>query len=129
MRQFTGEELKALEEYESRFKSATELNFVRNLEPRYLYAIRAIYDKATETPSSLNATCSHCVLKFMKEVGKKYFADKKAYEEKAAQLVQALDQVFEEVPDEKPITKPKKTTKKNGKESSNKKGTTETEKD
>ena len=114
MRQFTGEELKALEKYESRFKSATEFNYVRNLEPRYLYEIRSVYDKAMEVGSSLNATCSHCVLTFMKTVGKKYFDDKKAYEEKAAQLVQALDEVFGEVPDEepKPEKKTKKTTKK-----------------
>lgn len=124
MRQFTGEELKALEEYEGRFRTATQLDYVRNLEPRYLNQIKAIYDAAAGAASSLNATCAHCVLTFMKKVGLKYFADKKAYEEKAAQLVNALDEVFGEVPDDdstvitpdeepKPVKKTtKKTTKK-----------------
>ena len=126
MRQFTGEELKALEQYEGRFKSATELDYVRNLEPRYLNEIKETYDAAAGAKSSLNTTCAHCVLTFMKKVGQKYFEDKKAYQEKSAQLVKALDDVFGEVPDDdstviapdkEPEEKPKKakakkTTKK-----------------
>lgn len=136
MRQFTNEELKALEQYESRFKTSMELNYVRNLEPRYLNAIKAIYDSAVGVAYPLNSTCSHCVLTFMKAVGTKYFNDLKTINleqtvkatedlsrkaERAAELVKALDEVMAEVPDEKPITKPKKTTKKNGKKGSNKK--------
>ena len=134
MRQFTAEELKALEQYESRFKSAIELKYVRNLEPRYLNAIKAIYDSTTGVAYGLNSTCSHCVLAFMTAVGKKYFADKKLIEaeaqklieatnslgdsaSRAAQLVKALDEVMAEVPTEpepKPVKKPapKKSNKK-----------------
>ena len=117
MRPFTKEELEMLSEYEDRFKTAIDSRFVRNLEPRYLTKIKAVYDDAHGGSYALNATCSHCVVNFMTLVGNKYFKDKADYEARAAQLVEALDQVFDEVPDElepKPASKPRtgKTTNK-----------------
>ena len=142
MRHFTNEELKALEQYEPRFKSAMELNYVRNLEPRYLITIKAIYDSATGVAYGLNSTCSHCVLAFMAAVGKKYFADKKLIEaeaqklieatnslgdsaSRAAQLVKALDEVMADVPTDEPVSKElePKPAKKPAPKKSNKKAT------
>lgn len=110
MRAFNKEELEILSAYEDRFRTATELNYVRNLEPRYLNQIKKVYDDATEENTSLNTTCSHCVLTFIKKVGLKYNEDKKAYAEKTAKLVEVLDEVFGDVPDEEP--KPVKKTNK-----------------
>ena len=115
MRDFTKEEMDVLEVYEGRFRSALDLGFVRNLEPKYLSQIKAIYDDAEGVSSSLNASCSHCVLGFMKSVGKKYFECKDKLEEKAAKLVETLDEIFGEVPDEEPAPKKKPTNKKTNK--------------
>jgi CRISPR/Cas system CSM-associated protein Csm2 small subunit len=115
MRPFNKEELEILSKYEDRFRTAKELNYVRNLEPRYIAVIKKIYDDATGTESSVNTTCAHCVLTWVKKVGLKYEEDKKAYQEKAEKLVEVLDEVFGEVPDEEPkkTNKPKaKKTKK-----------------
>lgn len=123
MRQFTHEEIETLSQFEKHFKTATEYDYHRNLEPRLLLIIKRVYDEASGTEYRLSSSCGHCVLAFLKTVGKKYFADKQAYEEKAAQLVEALDEVFGEVPDEEPVSNepepkatkkaaPKKTTKK-----------------
>lgn len=126
-RSFTKEELEFLKEYEKNFSTALELNYTRNIEPRYLEKIKEAYTNAIGEPAGVNMTCGHCVLAFIKQVGKKYFDDKKAYEaldltpaveatndlartaERATEMVKALDEVFNEVPDEpkKPVTKPK----------------------
>lgn len=121
-RSFTKEELGFLSEYESRFKTASELGFIRNLEPRYLLKIKKIYEDATGTNESVNMTCSHCVLTFIKKVGLKYFKDKEEYVDKAAEVVNALDEVFNEVPDEKVQNKPepKRSTKPARSKSNNK---------
>lgn len=110
MRPFNKIELEYLSQYENRMKTAKELNYVRNLEPRYLEGIKKVFDEATGTVHHVNTTCSHCVLAFMKEVEKKYSEDKAAYAEKAEKLVEVLDEVFGDVPDEEPA-KPKKTNK------------------
>lgn len=120
-RSFTKEELDVLAQYEGRFKSSIELDYARNLEPRYLTVIKDIYDAATEGNYSLNMSCSHCVLTFLKTVGKKYFEDKEAYLKKAAELVGALDEIFAEVGEEpepapaqdpEPVKPKKRATKK-----------------
>ena len=110
MRPFNKEELDFLSKYEDRYRTASELNYVRNLEPRYLNQIKKIYDDATGEVYSLNTTCSHCVLTFIKKVGLKYNEDKAAYVEKAEKLVEVLDEVFGDVPDIEP--KPVKKTNK-----------------
>lgn len=120
-RSFTKEELDVLAEYESRFKTSIELGYTRNLEPRYIKTIQDIYSAAMGEPIGVNATCSHCVLTFMKKVGKKYFEDKEAYLKKAAELVGALDEIFAEVGEEpepapaqdpEPVKPKKRATKK-----------------
>lgn len=136
-RSFTKEELDVLAEYESRFRTSMELGYTRNLEPRYIKIIQETYSAAMGEPISVNATCSHCVVEFMKRVGKKYFEDKQAIDvtpaieatkelgdsaNKAAQLVKALDEIFDEVPDElEPTKADKPAPKKSNKKATNKK--------
>ena len=120
-RSFTKEELDFLAEYESRFRTAIELDFSRNLEPSYLLKINEVYEAAAGEKLGVNTSCSHCVCTFLKKVGKKYFEDKEAYLKKAAELVGALDEIFEEVGEEpakapaqdpEPVKPKKRATKK-----------------
>ncbi len=142
-RSFTKEELEFLKEYEKNFSTALELNYTRNIEPRYLEKIKEAYTNAIGEPAGVNMTCGHCVLAFIKQVGKKYFDDKKAYEaldltpaveatkdlartaERATEMVKALDEVFNEVPDELEPKEKKAATKpashKSNKRATNKK--------
>ena len=142
-RSFTKEELEFLKEYEKNFSTALELNYTRNIEPRYLEKIKEVYTNAIGEPAGVNMTCGHCVLAFIKQVGKKYFDDKKAYEaldltpaveatkdlartaERATEMVKALDEVFNEVPDELEPKEKKAATKpashKSNKRATNKK--------
>lgn len=123
MKAFTKEQLDFLKQFEENLHRATYLKYYRGMGSKKLDEMKAVYDEATEGKYNANWSCSHCVLSFLQAVGKKYFEDKKAYEEKAAQLVDVLDEVFGEVPDEEPVSKEpepkaikkataKKTTKK-----------------
>ncbi len=122
MRQFNHEELEALKTWEKHFETAVKFDYHRNLEPRYLMQIKTIYDLATGGDYKFTSTCGHCVLKFLKTVGKKYFEDLEAYKAKAEKMVEVLDEVFGDVPDDEvqqePEPKPakkapaKKSTKK-----------------
>lgn len=122
MKAFTKEQLDFLKQFEDNLHRATYLKYYRGMGSKKLDEMKAVYDEATEGKYNANWSCSHCVLSFLQAVGKKYFADKQAYEEKAAQLVEAIDAVMAEVHDEpvskepepKPTKKatPKKTTKK-----------------
>lgn len=138
MRQFTHEELEALKPYERHFKTSIELDYHRNLESRHLDKIKAVYDAASGTSYKLTSSCGHCVLTFLKTVGRKYFADLEAYNKKAEKLVEVLDEVFGDVPDDdvevpipdeepqvpkEPEPKPKKTAEKPASKKTNKKAT------
>ena len=89
------------------FFKAVHQNYYRSMNSRTLDLMKAEYDKVADKPYGANWSCSHCVLAFLQTVGKKYYADKKAYEEKAAKLVEAIDAVMAEVPAE-PEPKPAK---------------------
>ena len=99
MRPFTHEELEILKPFEKHFKTSIDLNYHRNLEFKYLDKIKAVYEAASGSAYGLSASCGHCVLAFLKAVGKKYFTDLDAYNKKAEKLVETLDEVFGEVPD------------------------------
>lgn len=112
MKQFTKEQLEVLSQWEDRLYTASQSKFYRNISSKSLDTIKAVYEEASESSVSANWSCNHCILAFLATVGKKYFEDKKALEEKAAQLVKALDEVFDEVPSEpepKPTRKPAST--------------------
>ena len=102
MKQFNKEQLEALKQYEDNFNRAVNLNYYRNMTGKSLDAIAAVYDTVADKSYAKNWSCSHCILAFLQSVGKKYFNDLEAYKNKAAKLVETLDQVFGEVPDEEP---------------------------
>ena len=102
MKQFNKEQLDALKQYEDNFNRAVNLNYYRNMTGKSLDAIAAVYDTVADKSYAKNWSCSHCILAFLQSVGKKYFNDLEAYKNKAAKLVETLDQVFGEVPDEEP---------------------------
>lgn len=102
MKQFNKEQLDALKQYEDNFNRAVNLNYYRNMTGKALDAIAAVYDTVADKSYAKNWSCSHCILAFLQSVGKKYFKDLEAYKNKAAKLVETLDQVFGEVPDEEP---------------------------
>lgn len=117
MKQFNKEQLDILAKWEESFFTATVGKYYRNIATRSLDTIKAVYDEVADKPFGANWSCNHCVLSFLQMVGKKYYEDKKAYEEKAAKLVEAIDAVMAEVPAEpepKPAKKPapKKSNKK-----------------
>ena len=115
MRDFTQEEINVLSEMEGKFKTALELNYSRNIPRSQFELIRSTYEAALGTPYDAGGSCSYCLFKMLKTVGKKYFEDKEKLLKKAAKVVKALDEVFNDVPDEKPVVKktaPKKTTTK-----------------
>ena len=102
MKQFNKEQLDVLKQYEDNFNRAVNLNYYRNMTGKALDAIAAVYDTVADKSYAKNWSCSHCILAFLQSVGKKYFNDLEAYKNKAAKLVETLDQVFGEVPDEEP---------------------------
>lgn len=110
MKAFTKEQLEYLKQYEDNFHRAIELNYYRNMTRKTLDDIKAIYDAATGKAFGADWSCSHCILNFLKEVGKKFYKDMEEYKNNAAKLVEVLDEVFGEVPDIDPET-PQKTTK------------------
>lgn len=115
MTRFTKEQLEALKEYESLFVSAVHANYYRSTNTRKLNIIKSVYDEASGEPYKDNWSCSHCILKFLQEVGKKYFEDLEEYNKKAEAFVEVLDEVMADVPEDKPVEvkpEPKKTTTK-----------------
>lgn len=120
MKAFTKEQLDILSEWEDRFYTSTVAKYYRNISSKSLDKIKAVYDSVDDNPYVANWSCNHCVLAFLAKVGKKYFEDKKALEEKAAKLVESLDEIMDEVADiPKKVTKPSvkrnTTNKKNNK--------------
>ena len=112
MKTFTQEQLDGLRQYEDIFFKAVYQNYYRSMSGKTLDAMKSVYDETQDKPYAANWTCSHCVLTFLKTIGSKYYEDKKALEERAAQLVKAMDEVFNDVEDipvvKEPEPKPKK---------------------
>ena len=124
MKTFTQEQLEALKQYEPMLRTAHYNHYYRSTNTRILNEIKAIYDEAADTPYQGRWNCSHCVLKFLSTVGKKYFEDIEFLNNKAEEFVEVLDEVMADVPDEKPVEEPKPvkktTTKKTTKKSTKK---------
>lgn len=115
MRRFTKEELGALSKYEKQFYCAVNANYVRNMSSRELLGIKRIYDEATGGDYHLNNSCAHCMFTFMKAVAVKYYADKKEYEAKAAEFIEAIDELMNTVPEGDEPTPTEGTVSKNNK--------------
>ena len=110
--------------FENSFHTSLTANYYRELGSRRLGVIKSVYDEVVDEPYTFNDSCGHCILGFLKVVGKKYYEDKKALEEAAAKVVKALDEVFEDVKDtvsKEPEPKAKKTTAKAPAKTTNKK--------
>lgn len=115
MRRFRKEELDTLSKYEKQFYCATTANYVRNMGGRELLEIKKIYDEATGGDYRLNNSCAHCMFTFIKAVAVKYYADKKEYEEKAAEFAEVIDGLMNMVPDGDEPTPTEGTKTKNNK--------------
>ena len=123
MKTFSQEQLEALKQYEDNFKRAIESKYFRNMTSKALDNLAGIYDEVADKPLERNWSCNHCVLSTLQTIGKKYFDDYETLKNKAAHLVETLDEIFGDVPDievvppepePKPIEKAtvKKSTKK-----------------
>lgn len=78
---FTKEQIQALSEAELHFDSVCHHDYIRNA-PRWLtQKIVEIYDNTVGVKTNLNLSCSACVMRIYKAIGKKYYADKKLLEE------------------------------------------------
>ena len=95
MKQFNKEQIEKLSVFENSFHTSLTANYYRELGSRRLGVIKSVYDEVVNEPYTFNDSCGHCILGFLKVVGKKYYEDKKALEEAAAKVVKALDQVFD----------------------------------
>ena len=122
MKPFNQEQLDILQKWEESFFTATVAKYYRNIATKSLETIKSVYDQVADEPYPANWSCNHCILAFLRTVGKKYFEDRDALVKKATELVKAMDEVFDDVEDipddEEP--KPKKTTKKKPKDNGNK---------
>ena len=87
-----------LSQFEDNFRTAINSSWARHPGFNTLPRLAEIYNAATGENRHPNAGCQHCVLAFLKDLGKLYFAEKEA----RANAVQ-------EEPKKKPA---KKTTKK-----------------
>jgi len=105
---FNKEQLDILSEYEERFSTAIKMDYYRNLGSKALDKINDVWEQAEGKRLSGSWSCGHCILTFLKTVGNKYFADKKAYEEDANKLLEILDTEVFQVPQEPESTAPKK---------------------
>lgn len=73
----TKEQMDILSQFEDRFRTAVYSDYARNLSTRKLDEIRNIWDEAfPDQPLNTNWSCSHCVLDFLRRVGKIYFLEK-----------------------------------------------------
>lgn len=73
---FTDEQFSYLEKFEKEFTTATQADYVSNPGAVNLQAMENIWNKATGAKEHVNTGCYHCVLRFMKQLGKQYFVDK-----------------------------------------------------
>ena len=127
MKAFTKEQLDGLKQYEDIFFRAVHQDYYRSMNSKTLDAMKEVYDSTADKPYDGNWFCNHCVLAFLKVIGRKYYDDLDAYGKQAVKLVEVLDEVFGEVPDDtvpkEPEPKPKKkpATKKTAKKATKKK--------
>ena len=86
----TRDDVKSLQEgkWDFFFKKAIETNFCRAYSSAQLNALREIYERNTGTKVNINWSCPHCVLGFIKQLGKLYFDSVAYYEAQDADTPQ-----------------------------------------
>ena len=110
----TRDDVKSLQEgkWDFFFKKAIETNFCRAYSSAQLNALREIYERNTGTKVNINWSCPHCVLGFIKQLGKLYFDSVAYYEAQDAQQSEDTPQQSEDTPQSKKTTNKKSSKKK-----------------
>ena len=98
---FTDEEFAYLSQHEDRFKTAVFADWARKPIPQAMSTMAQIWNRVTGRDEKVRDSCAHCILRFLKEVGKAYFADKAERQRRAAA----------EKPKEEPQIKPQEEVK------------------
>lgn len=75
MRDFTREEIERLKEYEAHFETAVKANWSRYPGRDALKVIHAIYCDATGDTRRFSDDCGQCIVRLLRDCGKKYYAD------------------------------------------------------
>jgi len=88
---YNEEQMEFLKEHEKQLFNATYQNFYRSTHSTLLDKMKAIYDSVAESPYPANWSCGHCVLDFLRHVGKIYFDTKKAGQLTAQQMTDLLN--------------------------------------
>ena len=81
---FTDEEFEYLSQQEDRFHTAVFGDWARKPVPQVLSTMSQIWSRVTGREERLRDSCSHCILRFLKEVGKAYYQDKADRQRRAA---------------------------------------------
>lgn len=98
----TAEDMKALEGYEYYFNTAVNSNYARNFGSKQYRALNDIYERITGRRYKTDFGCPHCTLRFIKELGKLYFAEKKRLETEQVQNELEPENVTASAPKRKP---------------------------
>lgn len=72
----TDEQFQVLSKYETQFRTAVKSRWARFPGTAALHEIHGIQRHVTGRATSLNTTCSTCVLRLLTEMGNIYFAEK-----------------------------------------------------
>lgn len=79
-RRFTKEELEQLQVAEIHFRTVINSAYKRATGPKLDTIVADLYDKATGGKIQRNFSCGICSFNMYKQIGEKYYADKKYYE-------------------------------------------------
>lgn len=100
MKHFNKEQLETLAEYEPNFFRAVHQDYYRTMRSTVIDKLRDMYDSVADKPYDTNWSCNHCILSFLKTIGKKYYEDLDIYKENSRKLIEAIDEVMAEVGDD-----------------------------
>lgn len=78
MKQFDKETLDILAKFEESFNSAINADWARNPGHDALVAMQTAMEKFADRRERLNESCNNCVLRLIKETGRKFYADREA---------------------------------------------------
>lgn len=81
---FTKEQFDYLSKWEDNFKTATQSKWARHPGSTPLLTMHKMYAQVSGRAFRLNTSCQSCVLSFLQDVGKLYFADKEEMAQKKA---------------------------------------------
>lgn len=76
----TDEQFQTLSQYETQFRTAVKARWARFPGTAALHQIHKIQREVTGRATSLNTSCSTCVLRLLTEMGNIYFKDKEERE-------------------------------------------------